>query len=121
MAARFGSDPRRSLLWLGFAASYLMLFNPMNEANSYAILAPALGLWAWWHARQGHLQTTGWLLLVMILTMTFLPYLLRPWSGNAFANSWHPAMALIFLCLLVRQLWISPAPAPDPGTPATPP
>ena len=33
-------------LWLyALATAYLMLFNPMNEENSYSILAPALGAW----------------------------------------------------------------------------
>jgi len=34
-------------LWLyALATAYLMLFNPMTEANSYVILAPALAAWA---------------------------------------------------------------------------
>ena len=102
LAARLGYDLRRSLLWLGFSASYLMLFNPMTEANSYAILAPALALWAWRHARHGEIQTSRWL-LAMILAMSLLSYVMRPWFQNDFTKTWHPAMALVFLGLLIRE------------------
>ena len=46
MEARRLGEPFRAMFLLALSTSYLMLFNPMNESNSYVILAPALGLWA---------------------------------------------------------------------------
>jgi alpha-1,2-mannosyltransferase len=101
-ASRSGTEPRRALTWFGCAASFLMLFNPMSEENSYVILAPALGLMAWWALNSGAKQT-AWLLAAMVLTMGVLPELLRPLFGNRFALAWHPAMAIAFLAILAWQ------------------
>lgn len=98
-ASRQRTEPRRALVWLGAAAGFLMLFNPMTEENSYVILAPALGLTAW-QAATGGAHRRGWLFAGMALTMGLLPNLLRPWLGNQFALAWHPAMTLIFLAVL---------------------
>ncbi len=95
-AGRRLSSSSQALLWLAAAAAYLMLFNPMTEANSYVILAPALGLWAWHFAETGR-PRLAWTLAAMLLSMGLLPNLLRPWLGNAFALAWHPAMTLVFL------------------------
>ena len=66
IGARVTAGPQRGLLLLAIATSYLMLFNPMNESNSYVIVAlamaavaitfldggqrPAAGCWSdsWW-------------------------------------------------------------------------
>ena len=97
------TEPRRALLWLSAAAGFLMLFNPMTEANSYVILAPVLGLMALWELAQGT-PSLGWLLGSMVLTMGLLPNLLRPLFGNAFALAWHPAMTIGFLFVLAWQV-----------------
>ena len=44
--ARKKSEPERALLLLGLTTAYLMLFNPMNEVNSFVIVAPILALYA---------------------------------------------------------------------------
>ncbi len=111
-AARHKSEPRRSLIWLGCAAGFLMLFNPMSEENSYVILAPALGLMAWW-AYLAHAKPAAGLFAAMVLTMGLLPELLRPLFGNRFALAWHPAMTLIFLAVIAFQSW-------KPGSSETP-
>lgn len=113
-ASRRTAEPLRSLVWLSATASYLMLFNPMTEANSYVILAPALGLVAWGLMRAGE-KKLGWLLAGMLLTMGLLPNLLRPFLGNAFALAWHPAMTLGFLSVVTWQVFGSGAPRPDPA------
>ena len=41
-AARRVEEPERGLLLLSLATIYLMLFNPMNESNSFVIVAPAI-------------------------------------------------------------------------------
>lgn len=115
-------EPRRqALLWLAAAAAYLMLFNPMTEANSYVILAPALGLWAWDFAQTGR-PRLAWTLAAMLLSMGLLPNLVRPWLGNAFALAWHPAMTLVFLGVVFWETATRrglPS-TPQPATPESP-
>jgi len=98
-----------SVLWLyALATAYLMLFNPMNEVNSFAILAPALGAWAAWFLfspEPGVACPVGWALLAMTLSMALLPELLRPVFHNSFALFWHPFMTIVFLILLARSIW----------------
>jgi len=114
LGARRTIEPRRSLLWLSAAAGFLMLFNPMTEANSYVILAPALALLALWELTHGT-PSLGWVFVGMILTMGLLPNAVRPLFGNRFALAWHPAMTLGFLAILVAQVLHSRRPdaAPD--------
>ena len=92
-------EPLRALVWLGAAGAFLMLFNPMTEANSYAVLAPALGLIAWWGFADGT-RFIGWAAAAMVLSMGLLPEPLRPLFGNSFALAWYPVMALGFLAVL---------------------
>ena len=99
-ASRRESEPHRSLVWLGCAAGYLMLFNPMSEENSYVILAPVLGLMAWWAFNSGAKQT-AWVFAAMGLSMGLLPELLRPLFGNHFALAWHPAMTIVMLIIVL--------------------
>ena len=101
-------DSRRVLLWLGFTGIYIMLFTPMNEANSYVMLAPALGLWALHFYERG---ATRWAraMVVICLTIMFLPDLvglaLGKDIGNEFAKFWSPLMTIVFLGILVRQMF----------------
>ena len=99
-------EPWRSLTWYGFASAYLMLFNPMTEANSYAVLAPVLSLWAAAiHLGGSHRNAIAARILVaMALTMGLLPNVVRPWLGNHFALFWHPTMTLIFTGGLLWKL-----------------
>jgi hypothetical protein len=100
-------------LWLyALATAYLMLFNPMNEENSYSILAPALGAWAAFfllspEARNA--RSLGWAIVAIALSMGLLPNIVRPLFGNHFALFWHPVMTLVFLALLGCFVWRSPA------------
>lgn len=99
------SEPRRALLWLSAATAFLMLFNPMTEANSYAILAPALGLMAWWEFQRGD-RRFGWFCSFMALTMGLLPEPLQhvPALSNTFAIVWHPTMTLVFVAMLAWRM-----------------
>ncbi len=38
-------EPMRAFWLLTLAAGYLMLFNPLNESNTYVILAPVMSIW----------------------------------------------------------------------------
>jgi hypothetical protein len=92
-------------LWLyALATAYLMLFNPMNEANSYVILAPALGAWGASFLFNKELvgRRSGWGIVLMALSMGLLPNIMRPFFGNYFALFWHPCMTLLFLAALLH-------------------
>ncbi len=99
-AARLLREPFRALWLLALAAAYLMLFNPMNEANSYVILAPVLGLWALAALSSPAVSRFGWLTVGISLSMSLLPNLLHPLFGNYFALFWHPLMTAIFIGVL---------------------
>ncbi len=90
------SEPGRSLAWYGFSALYLMLFNPMTEANSYVILAPGFALASVLAWNRG-LHRTAWFWGFAVLSMGLIPNIVRPWFGNHFALVWHPIMALLLL------------------------
>ena len=89
-----------------------MLFNPMNEENSYSILAPALGAWAaffLFSPEARNARGLGWAIVIMALSMGLLPNIVRPLFGNHFALIWHPCMTLVFLALLGCFVARSPA------------
>lgn len=101
-------ERERALGWLASAAGYLMLFNPMTEANSYAALGAPLALWSRSLFAVGR-QSGGWLLAGAAISMALLPTLLRPWLGNFFALAWFPLMAILFLCVVMQRLRSEPA------------
>ena len=100
LARNYGSDMWRTMLWLGLSAGYIMLFTPMNEANSYVILAPSLGLWAWWHFENVSPWTAKFIGLMCGL-MVFLPDIVALVLGqlyvNEFAKFLYPLITLSFL------------------------
>jgi hypothetical protein len=105
--ARNTVDIRRVLLWLGFSASYIMLFTPMNEANSYVMLAPALGLWAAWYLEQrekGMVQAFWFISLSILLFADLVGLALGKEIRNEFDKFWSPFMTLIFLGILVAEM-----------------
>jgi hypothetical protein len=104
-------------MWLlALSAGYLMLFNPMNESNSYVILAPALGLWAVAAIEAAPTRGFGWLTASISLSMALLPNLLRHVFGNYFALFWHPVMTTVFIAMLVY--WLRRPDSPFAGMPA---
>jgi hypothetical protein len=110
------SEPFRAMWLLALTACYLMLFNPMNESNSYVIIAPALGLWAAAAIADPRTRRFGWLTACISLSMSLLPNLLRPVFGNYFALFWHPVMTTVFIVMLAR--WVGRADSPFSGAPA---
>lgn len=112
--ARRLADPLRAMWLHALVATYLMLFNPMTEANSYVILAPAIGLWATWALGRRETSRMGWDLACMGFSMGLLPSLFRPWFGNYFALIWYPTMAMFFVGMLIyfRRHAVDPAETP---------
>ncbi len=113
--ARRLREPFRALWLLTLSACYLMLFNPMNEANSYVILAPALGLWAVAALDAPPTRRFGWLTASISLSMGLLPNLVRPLFGNYFALFWHPVMTAVFAAMLIY--WLRRPDSPFAGGP----
>jgi hypothetical protein len=109
-------EPFRAMWLLALSTSYLMLFNPMNESNSYVILAPALGLWAVAAIVAVATRGFGWLMGCVSLSMAILPNLLRPIFGNYFALLWHPVMTTVFIAMLAY--WVLRRDSPFTGMPA---
>jgi alpha-1,2-mannosyltransferase len=97
-------EPMRFLWLYALATGYLMLFNPMNEHNSYVIFAPALGLWAIWFLRENQTRHLGWIATAVSISMGIVPALLRPLYGNEAGIVWCPLITIVFLGMLVG--WI---------------
>jgi hypothetical protein len=103
-ARRLAGDMAQYLWLYALASAYLMVFNPMNEANSYVILAPALAVWAVYFLLDNNASDRGlgWTIALMTLSMGLLPNILRPWLGNYFALCWHPFMTIVFVVILAQ-------------------
>jgi len=108
LGARRLAEPLKGIFLLALTTAYLMLFNPMNEVNSYVILAPVLATLAAFHLKFEGPKGLGWALVFMAVTMAVLPELLRKVYGNSFALWWHPLMTLAFMGLLVWYVWRRP-------------
>jgi hypothetical protein len=82
-SARRLAEPERGLMLLSLATVYLMLFNPMNESNSFIIVAPAIIAVAI-RSRQtaGH-QNVVWLLAALLVAMWVLPELIYPFDESS--------------------------------------
>lgn len=118
--AKLVRQPVQTLWLYSLTAAYLMLFNPMNEENSYVILAPALGVWGaffLFHPGGQAFRGFGWVISVMALSMGLLPNIVRPLFGNRFALCWHPAMTIVFGAMLTSFIWRLAIPAQDPALP----
>lgn len=88
--------PRAAMAILGLGTSYLMLFNPRTEGNSYLIFGPAVAAFAYWFLRRDLKSPDGWLLVIVSLLNAF---------GQEFAyksrdHIIHPGIALMFMIWL---------------------
>ncbi|HET6514177.1 MAG TPA: glycosyltransferase family 87 protein [Thermodesulfovibrionales bacterium] len=100
------SEPERSFLLLGLTGSYLMLFNPMTEGNSYVIVAPSIAYYAIYYLKDKVNPKLGWSLVFMGLSIGLLPELLRPFV-NYLGLWWHPLMMIFFLIFLSYKSLVS--------------
>jgi hypothetical protein len=92
-----------ALLWLAVSSAYLMLFNPMTEANSYCIVSIPMALCAWRWIDCGD-RWRGWGLLAALSAMGFCSELIRPISrhlGGQFDLRFMPLVMIIFLAALI--------------------
>jgi hypothetical protein len=72
-AARRRVEPSRALTLALLAATYLLLFNPMTEKNTYAIAAPAMGVAAGRAFADGRRSALGWLLAAALVSIGVFP------------------------------------------------
>ena len=109
----------RALGWFVASTGFLMLFNPMNESNSYIIFGPAAALWAWYFFETGH-PRLAMTLAVAVATMSLLPLLLRPLLKIQSATAWNPAMAILVLTIVIWQIIRHPSGEPSGAFPTQP-
>jgi len=101
---RRASEPFRGLLLLSLAAAYVALFNPMTEANSYVIVAPAMAAMAVFLSDfDGH-RRAGVTIAVLVLSIGLLPEPLRRLLPD-FALWWNPTATAIFAGLVIHRAW----------------
>jgi alpha-1,2-mannosyltransferase len=113
--ARRVTEPLRAFWLYALTATYLMLFNPMTEQNSYVIFAPVLGVWGaffLFNTKDRLSRPRGWAIVAMALSMGLLPNIVRPLFHNYFALAWYPFMAILFMLLLFQFVLRSPQNSP---------
>ncbi|MDB4968850.1 MAG: hypothetical protein JWN44_4539 [Myxococcales bacterium] len=88
-------EPEAGLLLFAVAGTYLMLFNPRTQPNSYVILVPAVALAAALYLLQERYRAAAALMLIA-----------ASWSGTTTLTAlWlKPLTCLIFCGLLVREI-----------------
>ncbi|MCX7887990.1 MAG: glycosyltransferase 87 family protein, partial [Verrucomicrobiae bacterium] len=102
------TEPSRACWLLLLAVTYLMLFNPMTETNSYVLAAPAMAVWSVHTLREPATRRLGWTLVTIILaTSAFAPFRAR------FKLFWYPTMtacftAVVAVLLLRHRIWQRP-------------
>ncbi len=113
-ASRTG-EPWRALTLVLLGTIYLMLFNPMTEKNSYAIVAPAFAVGAVFSLGAAQTRVLGWFLAFVLVSVGVLPELLWRVDRN-FGLWWDPLTVLaVAVCLawaIVRHGDVFPGQAP---------
>jgi alpha-1,2-mannosyltransferase len=87
-------EPWRALTLVLLGTVYLMLFNPMTEKNSYAIVAPAFAVSAAASLGRPMTRRLGWLLVFVLVSVGVLPELLWRLTRN-FGLWWDPFTVLV--------------------------
>jgi len=92
-AASRSREPWRALTLILLGTVYLMLFNPMTEKNSYAIVAPAFAVSAAACFATASTRPVGWFLAAVLLSVGILPELLWRVTRD-FGLWWDPLTVL---------------------------
>ncbi|HXV67558.1 MAG TPA: glycosyltransferase family 87 protein [Nitrospira sp.] len=95
-----GLVPREFIL-LALAVSYLMLFNPMTEVNSYVILAPGFAILGMYLIGRPGGRVPGGAMLLGVLTIGIFPELMRRMVPR-FGLWWDPVVTLVCLSVFLR-------------------
>ena len=102
-AAARGREPWRALTLVLLGTVYLMLFNPMTEKNSYAIVAPAFAVAAAAMLQHPQSRRAGGFLAFVLLSVGILPELF--WRAtHDFGLWWDPLTVLVVAVFLVGAI-----------------
>lgn len=104
LGARRLHQPEQACFLLALATTYLMLFNPMTEENSYVIVLPALAYYALRLLLIEGRRFLGWGLIIGGVSTGLLPEPLRKVIPD-FGLWWRPIIMLFFGGILVRWLF----------------
>jgi hypothetical protein len=92
-----------SFAWLALGAGYVLLCNPMSEANSYCMFGVPAALLAWQLLGEGESRSVrhpgvalaaGWTVIGMLVLMGIGSEALRPWIGNSLDLWLFPCCAI---------------------------
>lgn len=117
LAASRGDGPRRAFSLVLLASLYLMLFNPMTEKNSYAIVAPPLAIAAasWLSSRRT--AWLGWTLVFVLVSIGVFPELFSRVDPNL-GLWWDPLMMVLVYGLVASRILRRQPLFPDDQPPA---
>ena len=99
--------------WLALSACYVLLFNPMSEANSYCIFGVPAALLAWQLLGEGEMRTVkrprlhltaGWSIVGLLVLMGAASEILRPWLGNSLDLLTYPCCAIVLLATVAARM-----------------
>jgi len=105
VGAKRTREPGRALLLMGLAGTYLMLFNPMTEGNSYVIVAPAIAIYAVRFLRIENSLKIGWGLIFMGVSLGPLPTEILCLINDNVRFWWRPLMIIIFAVFLTYTIF----------------
>ena len=91
LASSNSNGPRRALSLVVLFGVYLMLFNPMTEKNSYAIVAPPLAITAMSWLCSRPTARLGWGLVFALVSIGIFPEVFSRIDRN-FGLWWDPLM-----------------------------
>jgi hypothetical protein len=100
-------ERRGAVLVFTLAAVYLMLFNPRVEHNTYALLGPAIAIFAAWEMLVDRRVVMGWTLIVLVILVAG-GYEIgrRIVPGN---TTWlHPTACLFFFGYIIYRVFVTP-------------
>ena len=104
LGARRLGQPERACFLLALATTYLMLFNPMTEENSYVIVLPVMTYYALRLLLVEGRPFLGWVLILGGLSIGILPEPLRKVIPD-FGLWWRPIIMLIFSGILMGRVF----------------
>lgn len=99
---RAKEEPHRALLLLASTSSYLMLFNPMTEVNSYIIAAPAVALYALLLMQNRAGRLPGWTCVFICVSVGIFPEVFRGLDRD-FGLWWDPLAMLLFYAVITAD------------------
>jgi alpha-1,2-mannosyltransferase len=104
VASRQSGHLLRELILLTLAVSYLMLFNPMTEVNSYVIMAPGFAILGMYLIGRQDGRFLGGAILLGVLSIGVLPELMRRIAPH-FGLWWDPFVTILCLVGFLRYAY----------------